>query len=102
MSADLYICETIVGVEYYYECCVSFELAILMGALNQIYKVVEPLVSATIQWTEQGVNDISLLPFVLLKAVYNYYRVPMSPAFTFKKTGNKDNHTLYVCGVVPC
>ena len=53
MSADLYICETTDGVEYYYECRVSFELAILMGALYQLYKVVEPLVLDTIQWTEQ-------------------------------------------------
>jgi len=60
VSADLYICETADGVEYYYECRVSFESAILMGALYQLYKVVEPLVRATIQWTEQGVNDISL------------------------------------------
>ena len=55
MSADLYICETTDGVEYYYECFVSFESAILMGALYQLYKVVEPLVRATIQWTEQEV-----------------------------------------------
>jgi len=46
-----------------------------MGALYQLYKVVEPLVRATIQWTEQGVNGISLVPFVLLQAVYSYYPV---------------------------
>ena len=101
MSTDLYICETTCGVEYYYECHVSFEMAILMGALYQFYKVVEPLVRATIQWTEQGVNDISLVPFVLLQAVYCYYRVTMSQAFLFQKAGNQDNHTLFVCGVVP-
>ena len=39
MSADLYICETTGGVEYYNECHVSFELAILMGALYQLYRV---------------------------------------------------------------
>ncbi len=102
MSADLYICETTDGVEYYYECRVSFESAILMGALYQLYKVVEPLVRATIQWTEQGVNGISLVPFVLLQVVYSYYRVPMSQAFLFQKAGDQDNHTLIVCGVVPC
>ena len=102
MSADLYICETTDGVEYYYECCVSFESAILMGALYQRYKVVKPLVRATIQLTEQGVNDISLLPFVLLQALYSYYRVTMSQAFMFQKAGNQGNHTFIVCGVVPC
>ena len=56
----------------------------------------------TIQWTEQEVNDISLLPFVLLQAVYCYYRVPMSQAFLFQKAGNQDSHTLFVCGIVPC
>ena len=56
MSADLYICETTGGVEYYNECHVSFEPAILMGALYQLYKVVEPLVRAIIKWTEQGIN----------------------------------------------
>ena len=97
MSADLYICETTDGVEYYYEFHVSLESAILMGALYQLYKVMEPLVRATIQWTEQGVNGISLLPFVLLQAVYSYYRVPMSQAFLFQKAGDQDNHTLIVC-----
>jgi hypothetical protein len=72
-----------------------------MGALYQFYKVVEPLVRATIQWMEQGVNDISLLPFVLLQAVYSYYREPMSQAFLFQKAGYQENHTLIVCGVVP-
>ena len=55
-----------------------------------------PLVHATIQWTEQGVNGISLVPFVLLQAVYSYYRVPMSQAFLFQKAGDQDNHTLIV------
>ena len=102
MSADLYICETTGGVEYYNECHVLFEMEILMGALYQLNKAVEPLVRATIRWTEQGVNDISLLPFVLLQAVYSYYRVPMNQAFLFQKAGNQDNHTFIVCGVVPC
>ena len=68
-----------------------------MGALYQHDKVVEPLVRATIQWTEQGVNGISLVPFVLLQVVYSYYRVPMSQAFLFQKAGDQDNHTLIVC-----
>ena len=68
----------------------------LMGALYQHYKVVEPLVRATIQWTEQGVNDISLVPFVLLQVVYSYYRVPMSQTFLFQKAGDQDTHTLIV------
>jgi len=97
VSADLYICETTDGVEYYYEFRVSLESAILMGALYQLYKVMEPLVRATIQWTEQGVNGISLVPFVLLQVVYSYYRVPMSQAFLFQKAGDQDNHTLIVC-----
>ena len=95
MSEDLYICETTGGVEYYYECHVSFEMAILMGALYQLSKVVEPLVRATIQWTEQGVNEISVLPFAVLQAVYSYY------PYMFQKDGNQDNHTFIVCGVVP-
>ena len=66
-----------------------------MRALYQHYKVVEPLVHVTIQWTEQGVNDISLVPFVLLQAVYSYYRMPMSQAFLFQKAINQDNH--YFC-----
>jgi hypothetical protein len=49
-----------------------------------------------------GSNDISFLPFVLLQAEYSYYRVPMSQAFLFQKAGDQDNHTLIVCGVVPC
>ena len=73
-----------------------------MGALYQHYKVVEPLVRATIQWTEQGVNDISLVPFVLLQAVYSYYRMPMSQTFLFQKAINQDNHSLCVwsCSLV--
>ena len=81
MSADLYICETTCGVEYYYKCHVSFKMAILMGALYQLYKVMEPLVREKIHWMEQGVIDISLLPFAVLQAVYCYYHVPMSQAF---------------------
>ena len=65
-----------------------------MGALYQHYKVAEPLVRATIQWMEQGVNDISLVPVVLFQAVYSYYRVPMSQAFLFQKSINQDNYTL--------
>ena len=68
-----------------------------MRALYQLYKVMEPLARATIQWTEQGVNDISLVPFVLLQAVYIYYRMPMSQAFLFQKAINQDNHFLFVC-----
>ena len=62
MSADLYICKTTDGVEYYYECRVSFEPAILMRALYQLYKGMEPLVRATIQWTEQ---EVMTIPFCL-------------------------------------
>ena len=74
----------------------------LMGAPYQHYKVVEHLVRATIQWSEQGVNDISLVPFVLLQAVYSYYRMPMSQTFLFQKAINQDNHSLCVwsCSLV--
>ncbi len=73
-----------------------------MGALYQLYKVVEPLVRATIQWEKQGVNDISLLPSFLWQAVYSYYCVFMSQAFLFRKAVDQDNHAIIVCGVVPC
>ncbi len=72
-----------------------------MGALYQLYKVVEPLVRATIQWTEQGVNDISALPFVLLQGVYMSLPCAHESGLSVSEAGDQDNHTLIVCGVVP-
>jgi hypothetical protein len=100
VSADLYICETTDGVEYYYECRVSLEPAILMGALYQLYKVLEPLVRATIQWTEQGVNGISLVPFVLLQAVYIILPCAHESSLSVSEGWRSGQpHSHCVCGV---
>ena len=88
--------------EYYNECHVSLRRQFWWEHCTNYIRSLEPLVCAKIHWTEQVVNDISLLHFAVLQAVYSYYHVPMSQAFLLQKAGDQDNHTLIVCGVVPC
>ncbi len=74
-----------------------------MGALYQLYKVVEPLVRATIQWTEQGVNDISLLPFVLLQAVYRSLPCAHESSLSVSegwRSGQPHSHCVWSCSLI--
>ena len=103
MSADLYICETTDGVKYYNECHVSFKMAFLMGSLYQLYKAVEPLVRATIQWTEQGVNDISLLPFCCIAGGVQLLPCAHEPSLSVSEgwqSGQPHSHCVWSCSLL--